>query len=417
MRTDRSRPWVDLLASLVPQEPAVGLLQALLWEGEAASAQWSRWVESVGDPKVYFEREYLGRKGLLGFAGQRISANEIEVGKDFATYVRVAQVREGLRSQIFVDALSAVQTAMDRSGLDPILINGAAYAFTVYPEPLLRHNHGIDLLLPEQQMDDAKRATAEAGFRAVRSGIVPHGVLETYRHGTGLELTLRSRLFLAPHVKAEPGNFRARCREISVEQVRIRVLGPADRLCHTLGESASAPTCRNLRWVCDAYLLLTREDSFDFDGFTATAEELGTALPSALLMDFLSAQLRIRIPAVVIENLRVRGIPRKARYTRLLLSTALRSSGSVNEFLKRARGHGPMFLKAARFACFPSVQHIVYQQRPTTAWKIPLLYVARIARLLFRPFRRLRTLHGGPRGAGARRAPDGGRALGGELES
>jgi Uncharacterised nucleotidyltransferase len=392
MRTDASKSWVDLLAGLVPQETDVGLLQALLWDGEAARAQWSKWTRTVGDPKAYFERDVLGRKGLLAFVGHRVSANEIDVGGDFATYVRVAQVREELRSRIFVDSLSAVQKAMDQSGLDSILINGAAYAFTVYPDPLVRHNHSIDLLLPEPQFNNARPAIVQAGFRAVRTTVRPHAVLETYRHGNGLELTLRSRLFLAPHVEADPVAFRRRCREIFVEQTCVRVLGPTDRLCQTFGESASASTRHNLRWASDAYLLLSHEDPFDFDLLTATAVTLGTALPCALLLGFLRAQLRVSVPTTVIEELRHRGTPQSRGHSVLLLSTALRSSASAAEFLKRARGDRTLFLKAARFALFPSAQHIAYQHHAASRLMIPLLYVLRMVRFLLRPFRRLRNL-------------------------
>jgi hypothetical protein len=392
MATESSEPWVDLLASLVPDAAETGLLQALLWEGDAARAQWLKWARTVGDPRRFFERDYLGRKGLLAFLSQRISDNEIAVGEDFATYARVAQVREELRSRIFIDTLHAVQEAMGRAGLVPILVNGAAYAYTVYSQPLVRHNHGIDLLVPAERLSEARRATVAVGFRPERAAALPRAALETYRHGSGLELTLRSKLFLTPHVRPEPAEIRGRCREIPVDNGRVRVLGAADRICHTLGESAAGPARRNLRWACDTYLLLTHRERPDFGGVLATASELGIGLPTAVLLEFFRSQLRADVPADVIAALRDRGLPQTAGATRLLLSMALRSSVTVDDFVKRARAHRVLAFKAAKFALFPSAEHIAYQQRPTAKWRIPFLYVSRMGRGLLRPFRRSRSL-------------------------
>lgn len=392
MATDPSKPWVDLLASIVPDGIETGLLQALLWQGDGARAQWLKWTQTVGDPRRFFERDYLGRKGLLAFLSQRISDNEIDVGQDFATYARVAQVREELRSRTFIDTLHAVQDAMDRAGLGPILLNGAAYAFTVYPQALVRHNHGIDLLIPMEQLSEARRTTAQVGFRPEHAAALPRAALETHRHGSGLELTLRSQLFLTPHVKTEPAEFRRRCRQIAVDKVRVRVLGPTDQICHTLGESASGPTRRNLRWACDAYLLLAHRERLDFDRVISTATEIGTALPTAVLLEFFRTKLGVDVPDNVVAALRNRGLPQTAGHTSLLLSTALRSSVSVDAFVKRARAQKALSFKAARFAFFPSAAHIAYQQRPTAKWRIPFLYVSRMARVLLRPFRRLRSL-------------------------
>ena len=393
MATDLPNAWAALLRSIVPEQRSVGLLQAMLWDGAAARARWAAWAQTVGDPRKFFEKDYRGRKGLLAFLSHRLSANGIDAGQDFATYARVAQVREELRSRIFVDTLGAVQSAMDAARLEPIVVNGAAYAFTVYAEPLVRHNHGIDLWLPAEQIEEAGRATAAVGFRHERTTALPRGVVETYRHRTGLELTLRSRLYLTPHVNAEPADVRTRCEEVLVETFRVRALAPADRLCHTLGEGGTAPTSRNLRWACDAYLLLRRAAPLDYDRVIAAAVEVGTALPVAVLLEFFCRELDVAVPAEVIAELRRRSdAPHTAGQASMLLSMALRTSESVDEFVGCARRQPALFGAAARFALFPSAEHMAYQQRPTAAWRIPWLYVERMGRLLARPLRRRQAL-------------------------
>ena len=390
MGTDSSTPWAALLASIVPGQRSVGLLQAFLSDGAAASARWAAWLQTAGgDPRRFFETDYLGLKGLLAFVSHRLSENGVDPGHEFATYMRVAQVREELRSRIFIDTLQGLHRAMEAAGLEPILVNGAAYAFTVYKQPLVRHNHGIDLVLPAGQLKQGGRATAAAGFRHEHTVTLPRGVVETYRHGTGLGLTLRSRLYLTPHAKAEPSGLLARCEDLRVDTFRIRVLGAADRLCHTLAETAAAQKSRNLRWACDAYLLLRRPEPLDYDRLIAGAVDLGTALPVALLLEFFRGELGIGVPGEVLAELRRRGAPRNSEESRLLLSIALRTSVSVDEFVRRARAQRALFRAAFRFALLPSAEHIAYQQRPTARWRIPWLYFERLGRVLARPFRRL----------------------------
>ena len=56
-------------------------------------------------------------RGLLAFLGHRLSENEVDTGPHFATYVRVARVREELRSRIFIDTLHTVHQPPAGRGL------------------------------------------------------------------------------------------------------------------------------------------------------------------------------------------------------------------------------------------------------------------------------------------------------------
>jgi putative nucleotidyltransferase-like protein len=391
MENDSSIAWGALLSSILPERRFVGLLKAILREGPSARAGWAEWTREVDDPRSFFEKDWRGLKGLLALLSQSLRDNGIDAGHDFATYTRVAELREELRGRSFFDTLHAVQRAMDEARLEPILLNGAAHAVTVYAQALARHNHGIDLLLPAGQLEEGKRSVLRASFRHERTTTLPRGVLETYRHRTGLELTLRSRLYLAPHVEAEPADLWSRCEEIHVEGFHVRVLSAADRLCHTLAEAGTAPTCRNLRWACDAYRLLRDPASFNYDRVIAGAVELGTAVPVAMLLDFFRTELCAAVPTEAIAELYRRGgTPRDAENANLLLSMALRTSESIGDFLSRAREQPRLFRSAARFALLPSAEHLAYQRRPTARWRIPWLYVERAGRLLRRPLQRFR---------------------------
>jgi hypothetical protein len=176
-------------------------------------------------------------------------------------------------------------------------------------------------------------------------------------------------------------------------------LCPTDRLCHTLGETAWGPARRNLRWACDAYLLLSHAESLDFAAFVATADELGLALPSAALLEVLHTRLGVFVPETILGELWTRGVLQTSRHTKLLLSMALRSSESVEAFTQNAKAEGALRRKAVRFALFPSAQHILYQRPARTRLLIPVWHVLRAARFLLRP-----VLRGGWLRRGSRRA-------------
>src|SRR5205814_1722191 len=54
--------------------------------------------------------------------------------------------------------------ALTAAGLEPIVLKGAALAYTAYPEPALRTHSDIDLLLGPDELPLASDVLAEAGF-------------------------------------------------------------------------------------------------------------------------------------------------------------------------------------------------------------------------------------------------------------
>lgn len=378
-----TRPWIELLANVVPDERDTMLLRAMLWDGEAAREQWLKWVECVGQPRAYFEREFVGRKGLLAFLGQRLSENGTDTGPEFATYMRVAQVREELRSKIFIDVLGEAITALDARGSYPVLINGAGYAFTVYANALVRHNHGIDFLVCPADVRVTRRAVESIGFEPVRETAVDPGIFAEYQHGSGLALTIRSVLFRTPHLERDASGSLTGSREIDIAGSRIRVLSTVDRLCHTLGEAATGTTRRNLRWACDVFLLLTASDRIDYDRLAERTLELEIALPSTLLLGFFHRELSVEMPASGIGRMLDEGAPDSPDGVNYLFSTALRTSGSVHRFLRGARADNVLFAKAVRFALAPSADHLIYQFGIKNRLLVPVMYLFRALRYLW----------------------------------
>ena len=206
----------------------------------------------VGSPQTFFERNITGLKGLLPFVQYSLQANEIDVDRTFATYLRAARLREELRLNIIREVASELLEGLLRKGILPILLRGYPLAETIYPEPYLRHCHGLHILV--QDVAEAVRAVGSKFTRVACPIFTAQGVL--LKHSSRLPVAMSSRLVQIP------GNDRlttlARSRAVFAELATpgVRRLTAADAFVDICANAALSSGRSNLRWVVDAMLLL-----------------------------------------------------------------------------------------------------------------------------------------------------------------
>ena len=347
----------------------------------------------VGDPRKFFESDYLGRKGLLAFLGHRLSENEIDAGQDFATYVRVARVREELRSRIFVDTLRTVHSAWRAPAWSRYSSTVPRMRSRVYSQPLVRHNHGIDLLLRGGRDRSAgERAVTAAGFRLQRTDALSRGVLKTYRHASGLELTMRSRLYLTPHVENDPADFGRAANGFRWASLEFacsrRPTGSATR-------SQKAPhrphAAISVGFATPTSCFAAPSARFRPRSSSPLCSS-ARRCPTALLLEFFRAGSGSRFRHDVVAELRDQRCA--ARRGGLESDSVGRIADvDVGRCFLAPRARPPLLVSQRRI--LRSVSHRGAHRLPATPvgeWKIPWLYAARAGRLVARPFRRLRTL-------------------------
>ena len=115
-------------------------------------------------------------------------------------------------------------------GLEPIVLKGAALAYTAYPEPWLRTMADLDLLLPPEDLGRASAELTRAGFRTLNDDPLPSHHLRLHYAPGG-----RSAVELHGHIVPEPGPYRidvealrAQAVPATIAGVPVRVLAPAD---------------------------------------------------------------------------------------------------------------------------------------------------------------------------------------------
>ena len=264
------------------------LLRSMLCNNatEARDA-WMQWLNTVGDPGEHIRRDTSGLKRLLPALLTAINRNGISVEGVFLTILRSAYVREELRDKTYRQILSTVVARSRSAGVDVILLNGAALAHSVYPNPVLRHCHNIDLYCAATCTQQVATVLLNIGFQQA------HDSAQTteFRHASGLPAEVHQRLLGMGDINCKFATIHSRATILEIDKNRIRVLAPEDcllQLCaHTLGKD----DLPNPVVTCDAWLLIKREPELDWDLLRHRAEMLNLENNLEMLLAYLCKTL------------------------------------------------------------------------------------------------------------------------------
>ena len=292
-------PFQRAIASLTPDENHTLLLRALILPAKEANAAWLAWCERVGSPQAFFERNTRGLKGLLPVLQFAVQKNEIAIDRTFATYLRAARLREELRLKIIREVVAELRDKLAERGISPIWLRGYPLAETIYPDPCLRHCHGLYMLVP-----NASRAAAAL---APRFGRIPRliftaeGVL--LKHASRLPVAISSRLLQLPGEDRLTELVRSRVEPAQLHALRGDRLSAADALLETIANAALSPSRCNLRWVIDSKQLLQSSTPAIWDPFLQATEASNMALPVALILEYFRRDLDFDIPAHAMQRM------------------------------------------------------------------------------------------------------------------
>lgn len=384
---DSTLKWYEWrLAGLLPERSRLLLLQACLEEEHVARGAWNDFCAIEGQPKIFFERADGALRGLLPFIESGLARNGIDPGQDFRTYLRVAVVREELRDRIYRDVFSGVMTCIGTRLRPPVVLRGLALADDCYPIASRRHNHSIDLLVREEDLESAFRLLVEAGFEPGKASL-RHESQRSCVHRSGLPVMLHSRLFSLPHLVEPTEAIRSRARVTELAGVRAAVPDPADHLLHVCGRTAYSAGRNNLRWLCDTVLLIRRYPRLDWGAVVCNAAYGGVALPMAVLLNGIRGGFTVPIPESVVPQLRNRHGLDRFRVRQTIQAMALECPLSPV-----SRGSAPCAAPAAAFrlALFrllPSRAYLRWKYEvdgfAATSWRYlhrPLRYLSRVLR-------------------------------------
>jgi hypothetical protein len=297
-----------------------------------------------------------------------------------ADELRHAAIIEALRAE----ELRAVLAKIADAGVRPILLKGAAIAYTHYPRPELRPRADTDMLIPAAARDAVARSLAALGYRRPPEidGDIAIGQFHFLRHD-------RHGFEHAMDVHWRVSNVRAFADAVSYEELaRAAVAVPA------LGSHAWSPSpvhallvacvhrvahhddTNNLLWLYDVHLLARRFTRAEWEAFAGLARERGMravcARTLALAQEAFGGFDSARIASVTPPDDAIE--PAAA-----FLGGGLRQFDILGADLAATRGWLPR-VQLLREHLFPSVSYMRHRYARWPGALLPFAYVDRMVR-------------------------------------
>jgi len=270
-------------------------LRTCLLDGEDARASWTAWRAAASQAPGGLDRTRLLEKIYAPLLLRSATRHGLELDREEVARLKARRLAESRRRERFLAILGEVLSILHAAHLDFLLVKGAALAEGVYPDPVLRHAHDIDVLLPDADLGRARDTLVGAGGRFAEgaSSSGHQGLVHTSR----VPVMLHSRAFDRSDWQVPFGVFDADAREVHVAGVAVRVPAPHHALLHVSVQGLAARrSAAALRWVCDAWHLAQGLAPADWDRLVRTAVDHRLAAPLALALTYLTDAMHVVLP-------------------------------------------------------------------------------------------------------------------------
>jgi hypothetical protein len=288
------------LSLLCPTADETDLLRACLWSGAPARDAWQRWQRVVGRPEDAIRRDVSGIKSLLPLLNYSLRRSEAVLTPGLKAVLSSAAMAERMRYETYATICTRACDAL-ATDVAFLVLRGAALACSVYPEVALRHSHDIDVLIHASDIGRATAALRQAGFRDGAFDTVT-GTVQMV-DVSGMPVTLHDRLLRYAYYTLPLDEMWRRARPIDCVGRTVGTLGADDQLVHICGHAANSRSRDGLKWAVDAWFVLDRTDSLDWERLLATVRAGRLALPLATLLHYLASELEARVPTTVLDHL------------------------------------------------------------------------------------------------------------------
>jgi hypothetical protein len=367
----------DVLAVVRPDEPRTLLLRACLGTGAGAEEAWHEFAARTGDTKPFFEGDTTGLKGLLPLVHSGARRNGFSLDAKMWTYLRSAALREELRNGVYRDLCRDILKGLVEAEIQVIALKACALSETVYDAPAERHCHAIDLMVQADALADTTRILRRLKFRTARVAEARPGARQGFRHESGLPLIVHVGLFDPPIHPGDPEALWAASRPATVAGVAVRVLSPAHNLLHVLSAAFYDRARGNLRWICDAWLLIQTASASDWSAFVGHAQDARLELPLLAMLKYLAGPLGAPVPEDVLASLAA-SAPWSDRPAReAALSGAIGGVTTFHQVWARGKRSAETRRALLRFLFLPSAVYLQWRFAAEGRARLPLLYAYR----------------------------------------
>ena len=293
-----STPSLSFALSLVlPTQEQTLLLRTCLLPRDLARQAWGEWRSRYNGTEIEFVGNSPSVRKLRLLLFNAFQQHDLHADKKTRTYLRLAYLKEELRSKIFRQICRAVLQLLQREGFAAIVLKGTALAETVYGNPMLRHCHDIDVLLPDDQLSRAATLLPQLGFRRASPRIKPINARVRLEHDSELPLELHRDLFGIPFYNSTLAEMLAQTQTKLVTGVPVKILNPCDNLLHVCGHASYSASRQSLRWVTDAWFIMNKHPDLDWNLLFDNIRRNRLALPLSVMLRYMAESLGATIPS------------------------------------------------------------------------------------------------------------------------
>jgi hypothetical protein len=229
--------------------------------------------------------------------------------------LKTAYVATAARNAVLFRELQAVLEALSAERIPVIVLKGAALADTVYAERALRPMVDIDLLIREEDLEEAERRLGSIGFEAAHDPRTKEELRRRHHHWVFRRArTGASDIPIELHWNLDPPGRPAvwdipalfeRAEAASIAGVNALVLGPEDFLLHLCVHLCRHRFNGGVIALCDIAAKISDESGrLDWNRFERLAAAAHASWYASVPLHLASELMGANVPAPVLASLR-----------------------------------------------------------------------------------------------------------------
>lgn len=352
------------------------LLRALLHRGPSAQDAWHAFSSKVRNLPGLFRTDTGGRKRLGPLLLSSIRENALPADPGLLTVLKTAYLREELRVKALRQIARGAFDALREEGLSFLVLKGAALSEVVYPDPVLRHTHDIDLLVRGDDLERAQEAVARAGFHSPVVLTGGRGTMVTHRTHTPILLLVS--LYRYPFYQTDAQAIRRRSKEVILDALGpIVIPSLADNLLQALGHASYSPRRSNLLWATDAWTILQGQASLDWSRFMEAVRESRLEIPAFVMLRYLKDEIDAPVPEATLEALSTLAVNAGKLRRDAALYGARQYGEQHAQLTALKRPSWTERLNLLRWQVFPSKEYVSWAYGNPPRLLLPAIYLTR----------------------------------------
>ncbi len=218
--------------------------------------------------------------------------------------------RAWLRNQLQMSRVAVVIARLNASGIETIVLKGAALVNSVYDDPGSRWMNDVDVLVPVESDAEAYEILLGEGWRGERNhrGEMEH-VVRVLRsvdlmRPDGAALDLHWHVLLECCDAGDDDAFWSNAVEVTVSNLRTKRLCDEDMLLHAIVHGSYWGLQRSVTWVMDAHRILAKSGgAFDWERLLTQTQARRLTLPVREGITFLRQDIGVDVPDTVLAAL------------------------------------------------------------------------------------------------------------------